>query len=140
MTNSVESISPVASCGQLWHALSVSLQNSLSGDTQYVFVNRQSGEPRTDVAGIPHGCREAKLEDFHFHDLRHKAATRLGDAGVDTRRIMAILGHRCTQKSARYTHATDGGLRRAMDTLAQREKQTDTVFPTVTNSGHCWPL
>src|SRR6266849_1152555 len=94
---------------------------SESGDTEYVFVNRQTGEPRTDVKrGFRSACREAGLEDFHFHDLRHTAATRLGDAGVDTRRIMAILGHRCIQTSARYTHATDGGLRRAMDTLAQR--------------------
>jgi integrase len=94
-----------------------------SGDTEYVFVNRKTGAPRTEVKrGFSTACREAKLEDFHFHDLRHTAATRLGDAGVDTRRIMAILGHRCIQTSARYTHATDGGLRRAMDSLAHREK------------------
>jgi hypothetical protein len=58
-----------------------------------------------------------------------------GDAGVDTRRIMAILGHRCMQISARYTHATDEGLRRAMEmlaqteTLAQREKTDRHSFP-----------
>lgn len=94
-----------------------------TGDTEYVFVNRMTGKPRTDVkTGFRSACKDAGLEDFRFHDLRHTAATRLGDAGVDTRRIMAILGHRCIQTSARYTHATDEGLRRAMDTLAQREK------------------
>jgi integrase len=103
---------------------------SESGDTEYVFVNRKTGEPRKDVKrGFRSACREAGLEDFHFHDLRHTAATRLGDAGVDTRRIMAILGHRCIQTSARYTHATDGGLRRAMETLAQREKTDRHSFP-----------
>src|SRR6266849_3069693 len=103
-----------------------------SADTEYVFVNRQTGEPRTDLKrGFRTACREANLEDFHFHDLRHTAATRLGDAGVDTRRIMAILGHRCIQTSARYTHATDDGLRRAIETLAQRQKQTDAKVPTV---------
>ena len=39
--------------------------------------------------------------------------------------------HRCMQTSARYTHATDDGLRRAIETLAQRQKQTDAKVPTV---------
>jgi integrase len=109
----------------------LSLQRK-SGDTEYVFVNRRTGKPRTDVKrGFRSACRDAGLEDFRFHDLRHTAATRLGDAGVDTRRIMAILGHRCIQTLARYTHATDGGLRRAIETLAQRQKQTDAKVPTV---------
>jgi integrase len=107
----------------------LSLQRE-SGDTEYVFVNRQTGEPRTDVkTGFRSACRDAGVNDFRFHDLRHTAATRLGDAGVDTRRIMAILGHRCIQTSARYTHATDGGLRRAMDTLADRERVDRHSFP-----------
>ncbi len=102
-----------------------------TGDTEYVFVNRATGKPRADVKTGRSACRDAGLEDFRFHDLRHTAATRLGDAGVDTRRIMAILGHRCMQTSARYTHATDDGLRRAIETLAQRQKQTDAKVPTV---------
>lgn len=107
----------------------LSLQTE-SGDTEYVFVNRRTAKPRTDLKrAFRSACQKAELEDFHFHDLRHTAATRLGDAGVDTRRIMAILGHRCMQTSARYTHATDDGLRRAMEALAQRQKQTDAKVP-----------
>src|SRR5207253_5768481 len=69
----------------------LSLQTE-SGDTEYVFVNRKTGKPRSDVkTGFRSAYRDAGLEDFRFHDLRHTAATRLGDAGVDTRRIMAIL-------------------------------------------------
>jgi integrase len=103
-----------------------------TGDTEFVFVNRRTGKPRTDVkTDFRSACEDAGLKDFRFHDLRHTAATRLGDAGVDTRRIMAILGHRCMQTSARYTHATDDGLRRAIETLAQRQEQTDAKVPTV---------
>jgi len=61
-----------------------------------------------------------------FIGLRHTAATRLADAGTNTREIMAILGHRCIQTSARYTHATDEGVRRAMEALAQRQTRTVT--------------
>ncbi len=68
------------------------LLQSESGDTEYVFVNRQTGQPRIEVkTGFRTACRLAGLRDFRFHDLRHTAATRLGDAGVDARRIMAIL-------------------------------------------------
>ncbi len=103
-----------------------------TGDTEYAFVNRTTGKPRTDVkTGFRSACKDAGLEDFRFHDLRHTAATRLGDAGVATRSIMAILGHRCIQTSARYTHATDDGLRRAVETLAQRKTPTDAKVPTV---------
>jgi hypothetical protein len=44
---------------------------------------------------------------------------------------MAILGHRCIQSSARYIHATDEGLRRAMEALAQRPTRTVTKVPTI---------
>src|SRR5258707_6668112 len=58
----------------------LSLQTE-SGDTEYVFVNRRTGKPLTDVKrGFRSACKDAGLEDFHFHDLRHTAATRLGDA------------------------------------------------------------
>lgn len=61
---------------------------------------------------------DAKIEDFRFHDLRHTAATRLGDAGADAFTIAAILGHSTIQMSARYTHATDGRKRRAVERMS----------------------
>jgi len=101
-----------------------------SGDTEYVFVDQRTRQPRVEPKrGFRMACREAKLKDFHFHDLRHTTATRLADAGVGTRGIMAILGHRCIQTSARYTHATDEGLRRAVESLVPRENANRHNFP-----------
>jgi hypothetical protein len=46
----------------------LSLQTE-SGDTEYVFVNRKTGQPRTDIKrGFRSACKKAGLEDFHFHD------------------------------------------------------------------------
>ena len=105
-----------------------------TGHTEYVFFNDKTKKPRTDLKnGFGTACVIAGLVDFRFHDLRHTAATRLADAGTNTREIMAILGHRCIQTSARYTHATDEGLRRAMEALAQRQTRTVTKVPTVAN-------
>ena len=51
--------------------------------------------------------KKARIVDFHFHYLRHAAATRMADAGADPFTLAAILGHSDIRMTARYTHATD---------------------------------
>lgn len=63
-------------------------------------------------------CTRASLTDLRFHDLRHTAATRLAECGVEAFTIAGILGHSSIQTSARYAHASDAGKRRAVDSLA----------------------
>lgn len=46
----------------------------------------------------------AGLKAFHFHDLRHDAATSLINAGTDLYTTGQILGHRSQQSTARYAH------------------------------------
>jgi integrase len=36
--------------------------------------------------------KQAKITDLRFHDLRHTAATRMGDAGADAFTLAAIFG------------------------------------------------
>lgn len=47
-------------------------------------------------------CRNQKIEDFVFHDLRHCAVTNLADAGVDVETIMKIVGHSSVEMFLRY--------------------------------------
>lgn len=70
-------------------------------------------------------CSEAGIEDFHFHDLRHTFATRLGDAGCNATTIARLLGHSNIQMSMRYTHASDDTLRNAVE-YAQKGRVTNT--------------
>ncbi len=53
--------------------------------------------------------RRAKLENFHFHDLRHEATSRLFALGLNPMEVAAITGHKTLQMLKRYTHlnATD---------------------------------
>jgi integrase len=65
-------------------------------------------------------CFDAGIEDFHFHDLRHTFATRLGDAGCTATTIAALLGHSNTVMTARYTHATDDAMRAAVECAGEK--------------------
>ena len=49
--------------------------------------------------------REAlKRPELLFHGLRHTCATRLLQAGMDTRRVQVWMGHSNIQTTVRYTH------------------------------------
>lgn len=88
--------------------------------------------PINDVKrSFVYACVKAKIADFRFHDLRHTAATRLADRGADAFQIAAILGHATIQMSARYTHATGHGLRRAMESLTANGLELRETSPTI---------
>jgi len=55
--------------------------------------------------------------DFRFHDLRHTAATRMVQNGVDLYKVQLILGHKGPQMTQRYAHHYPESLRSAVDTL-----------------------
>jgi hypothetical protein len=62
-------------------------------------------------------CELAKIQDLHFHDLRHSFATRLQGLGVDYEVRQALLGHRMPGITATYSHggpAWDQKLREAV--------------------------
>jgi hypothetical protein len=61
--------------------------------------------------------RKAGTEDFHFHDLRHPCAIRLGDRGASALEIAQIMGWSAIRIAMRYTHVTGDGIRRAMELL-----------------------
>jgi integrase len=87
-------------------------------DGEMVFINRYTGLALTDLKnGFASACRDAELDDFHFHDLRHTFATRLADSGADTFTIKELLGHASIQTTSIYAHATDAGKRRAVAVL-----------------------
>jgi len=71
--------------------------------------------------GFTEAIAKAGIRNFRFHDLRHTAATRMADAGADAFTLMKILGHSNIQMTARYTHATDNALRRALENLDTKE-------------------
>lgn len=49
--------------------------------------------------------RFAGIEDFHFHDLRHTAGSRLAATGAHPNTIKELLGHQNLKTTERYMHA-----------------------------------
>jgi integrase len=89
---------------------------------KYLFTSFRTGGMTTEVKTAFTGAvRDAGLEDFRFHDLRHTFATRLNESGVDPFTIRDLLGHSTTSMSSDYTHSSPE-LRRAAIVALSRER------------------
>jgi len=49
-------------------------------------------------------CRKVKINDLHFHDLRHEATSRFFEKGLNPVEVATITGHKDTKMLLRYTH------------------------------------
>lgn len=67
--------------------------------------------------------RKAGCNDLRFHDLRHEAASRFAEGGMDIIRIAAITGHSSLQMLKRYTHFRTSELANELDQISARAKR-----------------
>jgi integrase len=64
--------------------------------------------------------KEAGIANFHWHDLRHTAASYLAMSGVSLVEIAKVLGHRTLAMVARYAHLSDEHIVATGEKLAAR--------------------
>ncbi len=101
------------------------LRSTLQGltrrlDVPYVFYDPTSGKPYQDVKrSFGSALRRAKIQDFHFHDLRHTFASHLVMAGVDLTSVSRLLGHKDIKMTLRYSHLAPAHLANAVNVLDQ---------------------
>ena len=68
-------------------------------------------------------CREAKIVNLTFHDLRHTWSSRAAEMGVSEHVRRDILGHSATSMTGDYTHASSEEMERAMELVASYKTQ-----------------
>ena len=61
---------------------------------------------RSASASFTRACKALKIEDLHFHDLRHAATVELFRMGLDIPRVAMITGHKSWVNLRRYTNLT----------------------------------
>jgi integrase len=88
--------------------LARALKRRRAHGSPYVFVaaNEQNKPYYFFDAHWYRALKEAGLEDFRFHDLRHTCASYLANGGASILEVADVLGHRTLRMTLRYMHLT----------------------------------
>ncbi|WON75234.1 site-specific integrase [Nitrosospira sp. Is2] len=73
-------------------------------DSKLLFPSREKAKPMDLRSPWETAMKKAGLKDFHFHDLRHTAASFFVMNGASLAEIAEILGHKTLQMVKRYAH------------------------------------
>jgi integrase len=90
---------------------------------EYIFTSDKTGSRFIDTKkAFTSACREAKITNLTFHDLRHTWASRAAEMGVSEHVRRDILGHSATSMTGDYTHASTEEMERAMELVASYKR------------------
>ncbi len=90
-------------------------------DAEFVFINPKTSKPYGDIKkAFSAACRDARISNLHWHDLRHTFGTRLAEAGFSEATIAELMGHTSESTTRRYTHGTEQGKRMAVEAARVR--------------------
>ena len=79
-------------------------------DTDLVFPGAK-GRPLAIGKMFAEALERAGIGNFHFHDLRHTAASALAMNGATLAEIAEVLGHKTLEMVKRYAHLSEGHTR-----------------------------
>ena len=103
-----------------------------AGDAALVFATR-SGRPLHNAnwtSTFKRAKTQIGLDDCHFHDLRHAAATAAVQSGATLKDTMARLGHASPRAAMIYQHTApdrDEGIAHALDVVARGAQQGKAI-------------
>ena len=92
-----------------------------------VFTSLKTGDPLENVRHwFDDAVVEAKLKNFHWHDLRHTFASWLRMKGAPLEDIADLLGHKSLTMTRRYAHLGPNKLHAVVSLLGASEPRSDT--------------
>jgi integrase len=87
-------------------------------DIPHVFYDSRTGKKLKSIKrSFATALRRSKIQDFHFHDLRHTFASHLVMSGVDITTVSRLLGHKSLKMTLRYAHLAPAHLKNAVNIL-----------------------
>ncbi len=94
--------------------------------SEYVFYNKKTLNRLYDFKKpFCYILKQANIEDFHFHDLRHTFASYLVMAGVGIAEVQQLLGHKDIKMTMRYSNLSHKHLRNAISIFDNKEYESD---------------
>jgi integrase len=82
-----------------------------------VFRNASGSAWGSIRTAFERACRDAKIPDFRFHDIRHTFASWLVMRGRPLKEVQELLGHKTITMTMRYAHLSPDRLRDAVAAL-----------------------
>jgi site-specific recombinase XerD len=95
---------------------------NLGNLTLYVCPETKADAQRDWRRWFEDAIEEAKIEDFHWHDLRHTFASRLVMAGVPLLTVSQLLGHHSIVMTERYSHLSPDHRAAAVEKIGANER------------------
>jgi integrase len=86
-------------------------------DTDLVFPGSDPKKPIDLRAPFESALKQAKLDNFHWHDLRHTCASYLAMNGASLAEIAEVLGHKTLQMVKRYAHLSQAHTARVVASM-----------------------
>jgi len=88
-------------------------------DCDLVFPGRH-GTPVTLTKPWYAALKEAGIENFRWHDLRHSFASELAMSGATLAEIAEAMGHKSLSMVKRYSHLTEGHISSVVERMTSR--------------------
>ncbi len=100
-------------------ALDIISQLDTEAEFEYLFVNRVTGNPYTNIHKAWGKIRDqAGLPQLRIHDLRHQYASFLVNSGRTLYEVQQILGHSTSKVTERYSHLSSATLQAAANSAS----------------------
>ena len=89
-------------------------------DTNLLFPRADGQKPIELRSAWDRAIREAQIENFKFHDLRHSTASYLAMNGATLAEIAEVLGHKTLAMVKRYAHLSEQHTHSVVDRMNKK--------------------